>query len=63
VGIVASEAVEMGDVISDGRGQVDEEATLALRFVGCCTGRGYSCIGVPTGLQSVVLSSALTSIP
>ena len=63
--IVVSEAVEMGEVISEALEVVDVEVetALALRFVDCCVGIGYGCIGTPTGLQSLVFSSALTSMP
>jgi len=62
---VVSEAVEMGEVISEALEVVDVEVetALALRFVDCCVGIGYGCIGTPTGLQSLVFSSALTSMP
>jgi len=65
VWIVVSEAVEMGEVISETLEvvYVEEETALTLRFVEDWIGAGYDCIGTPTGLQSLVFSSALTSMP
>jgi hypothetical protein len=65
VSTVLSEAVDKGEVMSDALGleNVEEETALALRFVDRRMGAGYGCICAVTGLQSLSLSSALTSIP